>query len=290
LERWRVEKLGLQPSNPPSEAGSEAGGRGSHKHALIHTPPKHVHVGKLRDCTSDTLVHVVAWSTCLLFFLGAVVLLLMWMTMPPARTSAFVGTFFVCAIACLCYYAKATHMGDIHINGASVPMARYIDWLTTTPLLMYELCHLAHSDSQTTMMLVGTDVLMISAGIYSACLDRIMHTRQMAFWFGASCVFYIIMLWIINVRIADQVASQSEEVVALFSRLQALTSVVWTFYPLVVLLGRAQCHLISQNTEDVALCVLDLISKLGVEGLIVAYAGFIFDGSAGSGSDSAGSS
>ena len=55
---------------------------------------------------------------------------------------------------------------------------------------------------------------------------------------------------------------------------------------MVVLLGRAQCHLISKNTEDVLLSVLDLVSKLGVEGLIVAYAGFIFDVADSSGSSS----
>ena len=65
-----------------------------------------------------------------------------------------------------------------------------------------------------------------------------------------------------------------------------LTTIAWTFYPVVVLLGRAQCHLISKNTEDVLLSVLDLVSKLGVEGLIVAYAGFIFDVADSSGSSS----
>lgn len=287
LQRWRVERLGLPPSSgPPSEAGSD-----HHKQGHVAAANRHGHKPSVRDWTPDAVVHVAAWGTFVLFFLGALVLLVMWMTMPASRTGAFVGTFFVCAIASLCYYAKATHMGDVHINGAAVPMARYIDWLTTTPLLMYELCHLAHSDTPTTMMLVGIDILMISAGIYSACLDRVMHTRQMAFLFAASCVFYVIMLWIINFRIAADIQEQeSAEVIELFSALKVLTSVVWTFYPFVVLLGRAQCHLISQNTEDVLLCILDLISKLGVEGLIVAYVGFIFDsGSSGSSGGAGGS-
>ena len=285
LERWRVEKLGLQMqmSGPPSEAGSEGGMLRSSSRSPSFKSAKEK-IQAVRDCTTEEMVHAVAWTTCVLFAIGALVLFVLWATMPAARTGAFVGTFFVCAIAALCYYAKATHMGDVHINGADVPMARYIDWLTTTPLLMYELCHLAHADMQTTMMLVGCDILMISAGIYSACLDRYQHTRQMAWWFGASCIFYVIMLWIINVRI--DVSDEGEDTQALFRKLKLLTSCVWTFYPLVVLLGRAQCHLISQNTEDVLLCLLDLISKLGVEGLIVAYAGFVMDtSSSGSSSD-----
>ena len=107
----------------------------------------------------------------------------------------------------------------------------------------------------------------------------------MAFWFAASCVFYIIMLYIINERIANgTVLEQSAEVQELFGYLKLLTSVVWSFYPVVVLLGRAQCHLISKNTEDILLMLLDLVSKLGVEGLIVAYAGFITDASSSNGS------
>ena len=79
---------------------------------------------------------------------------------------------------------------------------------------------------------------------------------------------------------------QSVEIQALFGHLQVLTSTVWTFYPVVVLLGRAQCHLISKDTEDAILCILDCIAKLGMEGLIVAWSKFIIanDGSGSSGS------
>ena len=96
-----------------------------------------------------------------------------------------------------------------------------------------------------------------------------------------------------------------------------LTSTVWTFYPIVVFLGRAQCHLISKNTEDCLLCLLDMsakldsnpnpnpqpepqpepqpqpdprtptrAAKLGMEGLIIAFAVWGAEGSDGSdGSD-----
>ena len=36
-----------------------------------------------------------------------------------------------------------------------MPIARYIDWITTTPILMYELGHLAHASTADTLMLVG---------------------------------------------------------------------------------------------------------------------------------------
>lgn len=271
LDRWRVEKLGLEATPSESSFTSKSG----------HSEKGH------SDCTTNVFVGVFAWGTFALFTLGAFVLLMLWATMEEERTGAFVSTFFVCSIASLCYFAKATHMHEVRINGSMVPIARYIDWLTTTPLLMYELCHLAHASTSMTLMLVGCDILMISTGIFSACLDRNREYRMMAFWFAASTIFYIIMICIINIRIANgPVMERPAEVQELFTYLKVLTSVVWSFYPIVVLLGRAQCHLISRNTEDVALMVLDLIAKLGVEGLIVAYAGFIMEPADSSGSSS----
>jgi len=93
------------------------------------------------------------------------------------------------------------HASLTPVSGTLVPIARYIDWITTTPILMcprhprpsspapgshttpaphptpdppprYELSHLAHASTANTMMLVGSDILMIAAGILSACLDR----------------------------------------------------------------------------------------------------------------------
>ena len=69
----------------------------------------------------------------------------------------------------------------------------------------------------------------------------------------------------------------------LFGYLKVLTSTVWTFYPIVVFLGRAQCNLISSEVEDLLLCILDLTAKLGMEGLIIAFAVWGAEGSDGSG-------
>ena len=110
-------------------------------------------------------------------------------------------------------------------NGGPVPIARYIDWITTTPILMYELGHLAHASTANTMMLVGSDILMIAAGILSACLDRQRQWRMMLFYYVVSSIFYVIMLCIINVRLANgSVLEQTDSVQELFGYLKVLTS------------------------------------------------------------------
>ena len=261
-----------------------------------------MHPGAHKDCTTDAIVHGVAWVTFALFLLGAAALLVLWSFMDESRTEPFVGCFFVCSIAAMTYFCKASGYGEIKINGTArlehigrlqplphahahahgwrpkharlqpltptvagtlVPIARYIDWITTTPLLMYELGHLAHASTANTMMLVGSDILMIAAGILSACLDRQRQYRMILFYFAVSCVFYVVMLCIINVRLANgTVLQQTDSVQELFGYLKVLTSTVWTFYPIVVFLGRAQCHLISKNTKECLFCFLDLAAKL----------------------------
>ena len=55
--------------------------------------------GAHKDCTTDAIVHGVAWVTFALFLLGAAALLVLWSFMDESRTEPFVGCFFVCSSA-----------------------------------------------------------------------------------------------------------------------------------------------------------------------------------------------
>ena len=72
----------------------------------------------------------------------------------------------------------------------------------------------------------------------------------------------------------------------LFNQLTILTSITWSCYPIVVFLGRAECHLITKEMEEFLLVVLDILSKIGMEALIVVSH---VSGHGGSSSDSSGS-
>ena len=63
-----------------------------------------------------------------------------------------------------------------------------------------------------------------------------------------------------------------DDTIQLFNDLEVLTIVSWSFYPIAVLLGRAHFGLITQSVEDGFICILDIVSKIGMEGLIIAYA------------------
>jgi bacteriorhodopsin len=183
---------------------------------------------------------------------------------------AFVSTMFVTAIACATYFAKTCHMGDFVINGTVVPLPRYIDWITTTPLMLFELCHIAHAPAGTTLMVILCDLMMLGTGIIEAMIPWEKYRGIKQVWFAISCWFFVLMVAVLHFDVAPKAAEQSQVAADLFQKLEVLTVAVWSLYPIVVGVGRANMGLVTKPVEDIALCFLDVVAKIGMEGLIVA--------------------
>ena len=66
-------------------------------------------------------------------------------------------------------------------------------------------------------------------------------------------------------------AHLSPEVQKLFQDLEILTIVTWSMYPMAVLCGRAHFGWISDDAEDLVICILGVISKIGMEGIMIAH-------------------
>ena len=237
-------------------------------------------------CSGEEFSHLVAWTTMVLFAIGALILLILFGTLDNNHKEPIAGTFAVCSIAACAYLAKNTGMGEIVVYGTAVPIARYLDWILTTPLMLYELCHIGGADTATTTVVIVSDILMLATGIFAACLSRVDHTRLMLVWFAIGCLFYVVMVAVLHVKVATgTVHDEDEKTQTLFYHLERLTLTTWSFYPVVVFLGRAQLKMISKPTEDTLLCVLDCLAKLGMEGLIVFWAVFVWDDDGSSSAD-----
>ena len=67
-------------------------------------------------------------------------LMLTALNLPLSLTEALAhGSHLVMAIAALAYLAKISGMGEIKLDGRKLPIIWYIDWITTTPLMLFEL-------------------------------------------------------------------------------------------------------------------------------------------------------
>lgn len=213
--------------------------------------------------------HWVAWVVHILFSLASLLLLILWIT--QEHPEDYVVTFFVVTIASLAYFAKVTGMGEATIAGRKVPIIRYIDWVATTPLMLFELCMIGGAEKHTFFMVIGSDLMMLMGGIVSAVIVPKAKVGLKIFWCGISLLFFGLMIAALQVGVANgTVKKRPPDVQQLFSQLEWLTIVSWTGYPIVVILGRAHAGLISKGVEDALLGMLDCIAKIGMEGFVIA--------------------
>ncbi|CAE7455137.1 aop3 [Symbiodinium natans] len=192
---------------------------------------------------------VVSWVVLGLFTAASVLLVALWAR--HEHEESYVVTLFVMAIAAMAYFAKVTGMGEAQIRGKTIPVIRYIDWIATTPLMLYELCTIGGAEKHTIIIVIGSDILMLVGGIVSAMIVPKGKVMQKYAWFGISIFFYILMVVALEVDVSyGTVLERPPDVQRLFKQLSWLTVISWTGYPIVVLLGRAHAGLISKGMED----------------------------------------
>lgn len=244
----------------------------------------------------DHLCEQLCWYTQYIFSISTIILLIFYASYD--HPAPFVNTFLVQAIASIAYFVKASHVGEMKIGETPIPFVRYVDWITTTPLMLYELCHIAHAQSHVIVMVIGCDLITLSLGISSAIIDQDHHFGVKYTLFTIAAAFYILMVCTLVMDVAkplyehanhddddyyvaedDHSESNINHTIELFDSLETLMIVSWSFYPFAVLLGRAHFGIITQSLEDGFICLLDIISKIGMEGMIIAYAVEHYQGS-----------
>jgi len=174
-------------------------------------------------------------------------------------------TFFICAIAALAYLAMASGHGYIQLGRAQpVYYARYIDWILTTPLMLWDLLELAGADGHTIFIAVTMDALMIGAGLIGALL--IEHKIRWAF-FVMGCVFF---LFVVNDLVAHLKSNKfGSAAQAVYANVTKLTIFMWTLYPIAWALTEGTDAL-GANSAALLYTVIDVISKCVFGFLIVA--------------------
>jgi len=170
-------------------------------------------------------------------------------------------TFFITAIATIAYLTMATGHGVMD-SGTEQPFyyARYIDWLFTTPLMVWDLMELTNSDAMHIFVVVGLDVLMIVCGIVGCLL--IEHGIRWAF-FILGCVFFAMVCKELLAGL-NRGASAARGV---YASATYLTVISWTCYPIVWALCEGS-DVVSVNVAALLYCVMDVVAKC-VFGIII---------------------
>lgn len=171
-------------------------------------------------------------------------------------------------IAAVAYLAMALDFGNLTTAGGELPVARYVDWLLTTPLILLYLGLLARPPRRVLAGLIAVDVAIIAAGTAA-----VVTTGPLS-WalFGVAAVAYVALVYGLLVTLPRSMSLTTDRVRAVFGTLRNITVVLWTLYPVVWVLAPTGLGLLTTSTEMLLFVYLDVVSKVGFVVVAVASA------------------
>lgn len=218
---------------------------------------------------TDTTVW--AWLGLLAMGAGTVPPLWNWATRSSASGESHARYYATLAgvtgVAALAYLAMALGLGSVATPGGDLPVARYLDWLITTPLLLLYLGLLARPSRRVLAGLIAVDVVIIAGGIAAVVTAG---TRSWAL-FGLAAAAYVALVYGLLVTLPRSASAERDRVRAVFGTLRNITVVLWTLYPVVWVLAPTGLGLLTSSTEMLVFVYLDVVSKVGF--VVVAVAG-----------------
>lgn len=203
---------------------------------------------------------------------GTVILALIGATMRREDRHHVYLAMAITLIAATAYYAMLHGFGTITVNGSTVQLARYADWLVTTPLLLVSLLAVGlptgKSKDKSSMLwtTIGLDVYMIVTGLFASLSNN--DTRWA--WYAFSCVGLLGVVYMLyGAVLRESKRVTGKKVSGLYTYLALYLSVIWVAYPVVWYYSTAGMGKMSFASENYAYAVLDLLAKVGLGVLIL---------------------
>ena len=188
-----------------------------------------------------------------------------WGVTDPEQQEYYVLTIMIPAIATASYLAMFLGFGhsSVEVGGETLRIywARYADWLFTTPLLLVDLALLADADRNTVYALVLTDAFMIVTGLVGALENNAFAFRFI--WWTVSTISFVFLLYMLYGALSSKIGEMNEDKASTFTTLRNLVLLVWTFYPIVWIVGTEGAGVVGLGVETLLYMVLDLTAKVG---------------------------
>lgn len=186
-----------------------------------------------------------------------------------------VSSGFSALVACLAYIGIAAGYETIELPGGPFIIARWLDWLFSTPFLMLSVMQLLGADGPRMFLVIWADVFMIVSGAMAA-MATALFAKVLFFVVGTS--MFVVMGLGVSSAVERAQARQSpqsldsvdESLVLIGRKLAVLTFCTWSFYPLVTLLGPEFTDTLSSAGLGASAIVLDFIAKV-VFSAVIAF-------------------
>jgi len=169
-------------------------------------------------------------------------------------------------IAATSYLAMYYGIGTVTpANGVATPVARYLDWSVTTPILLAGLVTLAlHERPQGRgagfmVAVIVLDVLMIATGLVSAMTTA--TAARLAF-FCWSCAAFAGVLYVLWGPLAGISRAEGGGFDRAYRRNLVFLTLVWFGYPLVFAAGPEGLRALTPDAENWVVLVLDVVAKV----------------------------
>ncbi|EMA65721.1 rhodopsin [Halorubrum aidingense JCM 13560] len=216
-----------------------------------------------------TDVSVWAWIGVVAMGAGTLPSLWTWLSRPAERSHAryYATLAGVTGVAALAYLAMALGFGVLSTPGGDLEIARYVDWLVTTPLLLLYLGLLARPPRRVLLGLIAVDLVIIAGGVAAVATTGALSWAL----FGTAAVAYVALVYGLLVSLPRSASTEADRVRAVFGTLRNITVVLWTLYPVVWVLAPTGLGLLTGSTEMLVFVYLDVVSKVGF--VVVAVAG-----------------
>lgn len=209
-----------------------------------------------------------------IFVAGAVGLFLASRLYAESLRSVFGWAVFVPVVAGLAYFFIGQGYGMVEINGNAVNGVRYLDWLITTPTLMYLLTYAMFSKpSQRRQAFTRWSVLIVFVIILGFVAEILTGSLKIAAFMLSSALYGAVLYLVIDRLRAIRSAGISDQRRFLASLMAWIILILWTVYPLIWLAGPSGVAYLSLEAATISFGLLDVLTKFGFALILLQYLG-----------------
>lgn len=178
-------------------------------------------------------------------------------TLVPMSITGIAGLSYAAMAA-----SSAGYLGDV------VLQLRYLDWLLTTPLIVYYLALVAGGDARVKAFVVAADAVMIATG-YAATVTT---GALSLLGFAASSLAFLALVYVLIRTLGEAATDRPPAVRSMYLNLRDLTVYLWCLYPVVWLLSPAGVGLVAAADYHIVIATMDTSAKVGFNAIIAVRA------------------
>ncbi len=176
-------------------------------------------------------------------------------------------------IVTVAYLCMSAGIGMVSTGKGVVNVTRYIDWIITTPIMLYILSYTLYqgrnaSQKSFFLTIAGLDILMLLFGIGAEFTSGNLHTLLFS---AGSLVFLMLLYLVIDSMLKLNTREPNPKLKATSLGMAWTILALWSLYPFVWIFSPQGLAVFDNTGVAVAFLALDFASKLIFNGLLVYY-------------------